>query len=181
MYKLRVGEPRSYAPPKSNARYGTNEASLIQQNGDPLADMLYTCNFTFLGLHEAYAATGNSKYRTMEDKLAEFFLRIQVKSPLHPELDGVWFRAFDFNIWDYWGSNADSGWGAWSVENGWTQGWIITVLSLRELDKNLWDLTRDSDIADRFEPIRRSMIPDENLSCPAFSLQHFGVFAHYNR
>lgn len=178
-----LGEPGKgdYAPPKSNARYGTNEASLIQQNGDPLADMLYTCNFTFLGLHEAYAATGNSKYRTMEDKLAEFFLRIQVKSPLHPELDGAWFRAFDFNIWDYWGSNADSGWGAWSVENGWTQGWIITVLSLRELNKNLWDLTRDSDIADRFEPIRQSMIPDENLSCPAFSLQHFAVSAHYNR
>ncbi len=157
-----------YAPPKSNAQYGTNEASLIQQNGDPLADMLYTCNFTFLGLHEAYAATGNSKYRTMEDKLAEFFLRIQVKSPRHPELDGAWYRAFDFSIWDYWGSNADSGWGAWSVETGWTQGWIITVLSLRELNNNLWDLTRHSHIADKFEPIRRSMIPDENLSCRGF-------------
>ncbi|MHC4181235.1 MAG: hypothetical protein ACYSWU_27370, partial [Planctomycetota bacterium] len=77
-----------YRPPRSNAEYGTKEASAIQQNGDPMADMLYTCNFTFLGLHEAYAVTGDPQYRKMADKLAEFFVRIQVRSEAHPELDG---------------------------------------------------------------------------------------------
>ena len=149
----------SYAPPTSNAGYGTNEASLIQQNGDPLADMLYTCNFTFLGLHEAYAATGNDKYLQMENKLAEFFIRIQVSSEDHPELDGAWYRAFDYAEWDYWGSNADHGWGAWCVESGWTQGWITTVLALRDLNLNLWDLTAESEIEKVFDPIRQRMMP----------------------
>ena len=118
----------SYAPPASNAEYGTSEASLIQSNDDQVADLLYTCNFTFLGLHEAYAATGDPQYKRMADKLAEFLIRIQVKSDKHNNLDGGWFRAFDFRQWEYWGSNADHGWGAWCIEAGWTQAWIPTVL-----------------------------------------------------
>ncbi len=102
----------NFRPPLSNAEYGTNEASLIQENGDPVADLLYTCNFAFLGLHEAYAATGEEHYREMADRLADFLVRVQVRSETHPELDGGWFRAFDFNQWEYWGSNADHGWGA---------------------------------------------------------------------
>ena len=152
-----------YAPPTSNVSYGTSEASLIQQNGDPLADMLYTCNFAFLGLHEAYAATGNGKYLRMENKLAEFFIRIQVSSEDHPELDGAWYRAFDYELWDYWGSNADHGWGAWSVESGWTQGWITTVLALRETNLNLWDLTARSEIEKVFDPIRQEMMPEDQI------------------
>ena len=103
----------SYRPPRSNAEYGKHEASAIHENGDPMADMLYTCNFAFLGLHEAYAATGDKLYREMADGLAEFFVRIQVRSEAHPELDGGWFRSFDYEKWDYWGANADAGWGAW--------------------------------------------------------------------
>jgi hypothetical protein len=150
-----------YPPARSNAEYGTNEASLIQANGDPVADMLYTCNFTFLGLHEAYAATHDPQFRRMADKLADFLVRIQVTSEAHPELDGGWFRAFDYRKWDYWGSNADAGWGAWSIEVGWTQAWIPTVLALRELDLNLWDLTSKSRIARHWEKCRQSMLGDD--------------------
>ncbi len=149
-----------YPPPRSNAGYGKQEAPLIQQNGDPVADLLYTCNFTFLGLHEAFGATGEPQYKDMADKLAEFLIRIQVRSEMHPELDGAWFRAFDFNKWDYWGSNADSGWGAWSVEVGWTQGWVPTVLALRELKLNLWDLTKGSTIQRHWEKNRRLMLTE---------------------
>ena len=149
-----------YPPPRSNAGYGKEEAPLIQQNGDPVADLLYTCNFTFLGLHEAFGATGDPQYKEMADKLAEFLIRIQVRSETHPELDGAWFRAFDFSKWDYWGSNADSGWGAWSVEVGWTQGWVPTVLALRELKLNLWDLTKDSTIQRHWEKNRRLMLTE---------------------
>lgn len=148
-----------YRPPRSNEEYGEHEAPLIQDNSDPIADLLYTCNFTFLGLHEAYAATGEKLYRDMADRLAEFLIRIQIFSPSHPELDGGWFRAFDYQRWDYWGSNADSGWGAWSIEVGWTQGWVPTVLTLRELNLNLWDLTRNSRIAQHWEKIRAEMLP----------------------
>ncbi len=166
----------SYRPPRSNAEYGTREASLIQQNGDPVADLLYTCNFAFLGLHEAHAATGESIYREMADRLAEFLIRIQVRSDAHPELDGGWFRAFDFRRWDYYGSNADSGWGAWAIEVGWTQAWIPTVLALRELDLNLWDLSKTSGIAKHWEKNRAPMLPEDQIELPpARRIEHAAV------
>ncbi|MEX2592808.1 MAG: hypothetical protein WD426_08535 [Anditalea sp.] len=104
-------EKSNTAPPTSNEDYGTAEAPLIQENGDPVADLLYTCNFTFLGLHEAYAATGDEQYKRMADKLADFLIRVQVRSEKHKTLDGGWFRAFDYQQWEYWGSNAGAGWG----------------------------------------------------------------------
>ena len=67
-------EKALFAPPKSNEAYGKDEAPLIQQNGDPLADLLYTTNFAFLGLHEAAAATGDAFYADAEDKLGEIFV-----------------------------------------------------------------------------------------------------------
>ena len=150
-------------PPRSNSEYGRGEAPLIQENGDSVSDLLYTCNFTFLGLNEAYAATKDEQYKRIADKLGDFLIRIQVKSEKHSELDGGWFRAFDYHQWEYWGSNADSGWGAWSIETGWTQAWIPTVLAMRELNENLWDISRNSKVNKSFEPIRRQMIPDEVL------------------
>lgn len=150
-----------YVPPLSNAAYGTNEAPLIQENGDQVSDLLYTCNFTFLGLHEAYAATGDEQYKRMADRLAEFLIRIQVRSEKHSALDGGWMRAFDFRQWEYFGSNADAGWGAWSIETGWTQAWIPSVLAMREINLNLWDITLNSRVGDNFENIRRQMIPDD--------------------
>jgi hypothetical protein len=124
----------------SNAAYGTTETPLIQANGDPACDLLYTLNSGFIGLHEAAAATGDARLRQAEDRLAAFLCRIQTRSQLRPELDGTWFRAFDFGRWDYWASNADAGWGAWCVETGWVQGWIVTTLALRQLHTTLWDL-----------------------------------------
>ncbi len=165
----------SYRPPRSNAEYGTSEASLIQANGDPVADLLYTCNFTFLGLHEAYAATGDEQYREMADRLAKFLVRVQVRSEDHPELDGGWFRAFDFNQWEYWGSNADHGWGAWSIEVGWTQAWIPTVLTMRELNANLWDMSQDSTVAEHWQKTREQMLPDSAFEEPEPSTSRHGA------
>ncbi len=148
-----------YPPPGSNRAYGTNEASLIAQNGDPVADLLYTNNFAFLGLHEAAAATGDKEIRAAEDKLAQFLSRIQVRSETHKQLDGGWFRAFDFGRWEHWGCNADHGWGAWAIESGWTQGWITSVLSMRRLSTSLWELTHQSTIERHHEKLRSEMIP----------------------
>ena len=148
-----------YPPPQSNEAYGTTEASLIAQNGDPVSDLLYTTNFAFLGLHEAVYATGDEKIRQATDKLAEFLCRIQVKSEGHPELDGGWMRAFDYERFEHWGSNADHGWGAWAIETGWTQGWIASILALRELDTSIWDLTKDSNIARHHPELRKELLP----------------------
>ena len=155
----------------SNEQYGTCEISLLQANGDPVSDMIYTCNFALLGLNEAAAATGDEKLRRAADRLAEFLVRIQIRSEAHPELDGGWFRGFDFRRWDYWGSNGDSGWGAWCTETGWTQAWIVTGLAMRQMNTSLWDMTKKSNIARQFEKYRRSMIPDEALVPPVSANQ----------
>ena len=152
-----------YPPSQSNKAYGTTEASLIQENGDPVADMLYTTNFAFIGLHEAAAATGAPRIKAAENKLAEFLCRIQIHSEKHPFLDGGWFRAFDFDRWEFWASNADAGWGAWSIESGWTCGWINAVLAMRQSDTSLWDLAKKCHIGRHHAKWRKRMIPDEVL------------------
>jgi hypothetical protein len=132
---------------RSNAGYGREEAPLIARNGDPVSDMLYTTNFAFFALNEAAQATGNPQYREAVKKLAGFLLRIQVKSS-QPDLNGAWFRAFDYNRWDYWASNADAGWGAWSTLTGWIQSWITATLALTEKQTGFWDITREMNMRD---------------------------------
>lgn len=127
----------------SNKNYGSNEASLIAKNGDPVSDMLYTCNFAFFALNEAAQATGNPKYKEAVSKLSDFLVRVQAKSKNHTDIDGAWFRAFDYNRWDYWASNADNGWGAWSTLTGWIQSWIVSTQVLIEMDQSYWEVTKN--------------------------------------
>lgn len=148
-----------YPPPPSNQAYGGNEASLIQKNGDPVCDLLYTTNFAFLGLHEAAAATDEKYYYDAEDRLAEFLCRIQVRSDAHPELDGAWFRGFDFERWQYWASDADAGWGAWCAITGWTHSWITSVLAMRQMNTSLWELTAQPTFVDEYNKFRPAMLP----------------------
>ncbi|MFA6702168.1 MAG: hypothetical protein WCR12_05135 [Dysgonamonadaceae bacterium] len=151
-------EMGKYPPPKSNEAYGTNEASLIAKNGDPVSDLLYTTNFAFLGLHEASYVLKDPKLKKAVDKLAEFLCRIQVSSKKHPELHGGWMRAFDYDKFEHWGSNADSGWGAWVIESGWTQGWITSILALREIDTSIWKLTEHSEIEKNYSKLKEEML-----------------------
>ncbi len=150
--------PGRYGPPSTNEAYGKNEASLIHTNGDPLCDLLYTTNFAFLGLHEAAAATGETYYADAEDRLAGFLCRIQAASESHPELDGAWFRAFDYERWEHWASNADAGWGAWSTETGWTQAWIVAVLAMREMGVSLWDISAGNSAGEYFDDLKQVML-----------------------
>ena len=55
-------------------------------------------------------------------------------------MDGAWFRAFDYEDWDYWASNADAGWGAWSTLTGWIQSWIVGTLARQQQEQSLWEL-----------------------------------------
>ena len=145
--RLGPGGWGKYAPPQSNEEYGTTEASLVQANGDPVCDQLYTANFAFLGLHEAAAATGQEWLLEAEARLADFMCRIQVRSQVHPYLEGCWMRGFDYERWEYWGSSADAGWGAWSVESGWTNTWIAAVLAMRHSGRSLFDVASSSHVA----------------------------------
>jgi len=127
--------------PTSNEAYGTTETPLIQQNGDPATDQLYTTGFALFALHEAAAATGDAGLRRAEDRLAGFLCRIQIRSAKFPWLDGWWFRAFDDKRWEAWASSADAGWGAWSLEAGWAAAWTAATLALRVKNTTFWNLT----------------------------------------
>lgn len=138
-----LGSPETgqFPPPASNENYGTHEASLIQNDGDPACDLLYSTNYAFLGLHEAAAVTRDATLLAAEDKLAEFLCRIQLTSESMPRLSGCWMRSFDYDLWEYFGSSADAGWGAWCVESGWTNTWIASVLAMRSMRTSLFDLS----------------------------------------
>jgi hypothetical protein len=137
----------SFPPPQSNEAYGTTEASLIQENGDPATDLLYTANWAYLGLHEAAITLEDAKLSALVDRMTEFFCRIQVRSEAHPYLDGCWMRSFDYEKWEYWGSSADTGWGAWCVESGWVNTWICSVMAMRRSKRSLFDLSAKDDFA----------------------------------
>jgi hypothetical protein len=146
--------------PRRNEDYGTSETPLLQQDGDPVSDQLYTTGFALLGLHEAVGATGDSKLKQAEDKLAKYLCRIQTRSQKFPQLNGAWFRAFDDRRWEAWASSADVGWGAWSIESGWGQAWIAAVLALREQGTTVWDFTAKSRVRDHFPILKAQMLPD---------------------
>ena len=158
----KLGDPEYgvYRAPASNEEYGTTEAPVIQRNGDPATDLLYTMNFAFLGLHEAAAATGDPALRSAVDRMAEFFCRIQVRSERHPYLDGAWMRSFDFRYWEYWGSSADAGWGPWCVESGWTNSWIASVLAMRLLGDTLFNL----DLSERMRRLLPELLQEMELA-----------------
>ena len=124
-----------------NEDYGSDEGSLIFRNGEKVSCMLYTNNFALFSLNEAAQATGIARYQTAAAKLSTFLTRIQVQSKVHPDLDGAWFRGFDYGRWDYWASNSDAGWGAWCTLTGWIQSWIVTTQTQLEQHTSFWQVT----------------------------------------
>jgi hypothetical protein len=155
-----------YGATKNNQDYGRHEAPLIAENGDEVADMLYTTNFAFFALNEAAAATGDKQYTEATKKIADFLVRIQVQSQQHPDLDGAWFRAFDYKRWEYWASNADAGWGAWGTLTGWTQSWIVATLAMQQKQNSLWQLTQSSGIQKEALPAIKTMLTTKSDFLP---------------
>ncbi len=147
--------------PASNEAYGTSETPLMQTDGDPVSDQLYSTNFALIGLHEAAEATHDPKLKQAEDKLVEYVVRIQTRSDSLPYLSGTWFRAFDFRRWDYWSSSGDAGWGAWCAETGWGPAWNGITIGLRQHHTSLWELTRSSKIARHVERVRELMAQND--------------------
>jgi len=154
---------------ESNEEYGSAEMTVMFRTGDPVADLIYVMHPALLGLHEGAAVTGDEDLKRAADRMAEFLVRVQVRSEAHPDLDGAWYRAFDTRRWDYWGSNGDNGWGVWCTETGWTQSRTVAALALRRLNTTMWDMTAGSRIADHFEEYRKRMDIDEAVAIAAAS------------
>ena len=149
---------------KSNPAYGGAEGPIIQNNGDPCVDNLYTQPFAFLGLTEAARATSNDanrkEYETYLRKLTDFVVRTQQVSDVYPEFDGVWFRGFDYDKWETYGSDGDLEWGVWTTESGWTEAWLNGCVSLRVLDVCVWELSESMDMTDDFATVKEIMLKE---------------------
>ena len=84
--------------------------------------------------------------RLIKDDLASRHIDYEGKDV---EQGGPWGYRHQFNI-------ADAGWGAWCTETGWIQGWILTVLALRQMNTSLWDLTVTSQVGRHLDSLRET-------------------------
>ncbi|MDO4608133.1 MAG: hypothetical protein Q4B40_02950 [Clostridia bacterium] len=154
----------SCGPFTKNSEYGTHESPVIQNNGDPCTDALYTSNFAAMSLNEAYSAVKAaknsklaSKYQKYVKSTSDYLVRIQQASA-DSKYNGVWFRGFDYKKWETYGSDGDAGWGIWVTESGWTQSFISYSLSLQSMGTNMWDYTSKSSIGKHFDSVKKTML-----------------------
>lgn len=116
------------------ARNHKGECALLAENGDPVADLLYTNNWLPLGFAYAYMVTGNAVYYERWASVASFLASAQMYSDL-PHLDGAWARAFDLDRCENFGIPYDAGWGPYCIESGWTVGEILMGLMFMSIAK----------------------------------------------
>ena len=114
------------------ARGAPGECSLLAENGDPTADLLYSNNWLPVGFAYAYKATGDRYYYERWRGIAAFFIKTQAIAPGAP-IDGLWSRAFDMDLREVCGCPNDIGWAANCSETGWTNAEILMGLMLPEL------------------------------------------------
>lgn len=118
------------------SRKENGECALLAENGDPVADLLYSVNWLPLGFAYAYLVTGDELFRNLWLDVAGFMVSCQIHSE-DPTLDGAWARAFDLKYWEINGVPHDVGWAPCCVESGWTVGEILMGLQFMKIVENL--------------------------------------------
>lgn len=116
------------------SRESRGECSILTENGDPVADMLYSTNWLPLGFAYAEYATGDSWFRQLWQDVVRFCIRSQVISE-NPKTNGSWCRAFDMEMGEAYGCPHDAGWAAYASESGWTNAEILMGMMLPEVLK----------------------------------------------
>lgn len=109
------------------SRMSRGECSVLTENGDPIADFLYSTNWLPLGFAWAYKATGDERYNKLWREVSAFFICTQSHSEKKIE-NGCWFRAFDMDLHEVYAAPHDAGWGPNASESGWTDSEIIMGL-----------------------------------------------------
>jgi hypothetical protein len=113
------------------SRESRGECSLLTENGDPVADLLYSTNWLPIGFAYAYLATGDGRFKTLWREVVSFCIRSQVRSA-DPKTDGSWCRAFDLDLGEAYGCPHDVGWAAYCSESGWTDAEILMGMMMPE-------------------------------------------------
>ncbi|MBO7157773.1 MAG: hypothetical protein J6W31_04140, partial [Clostridia bacterium] len=118
------------------ARNNQGECALLANNGDPVADLLYSNNWLPLGFAYAYLATGEEKFRQKWQEICTFLSHCQIHSH-DPKLNGAWTRAMDMNRMEAYGVPHDVGWAPCCIESGWTVGEILMGVQFMYLAEKL--------------------------------------------
>lgn len=115
---------------------GEEESSLITENGDPVADLLYSNNWLPVAFMQAYLITGDDKFNKLWERNVKFFINTQIKSD-NKQINGTWARAYDVDRKEVYGSPADMGWGPWAIESGWSIAEVTAGLYMGLLKEEL--------------------------------------------
>ncbi len=114
------------------SRFSTGECSILTENGDPVADLLYSSNWLPIGFAYAYRATGDERYKKLWKETVTFFLRAQMFSD-DPKLNGGWCRSFDMDLGEAYGCPHDLGWAANAAMTGWMASEILMGMMLPDV------------------------------------------------
>lgn len=118
------------------ARNENGECALLANNGDPVADLLYSLNWLPIGFLQAWFVTGEPHFLRRWEGIARFMASAQIESR-DPLLDGGWARALDMERWEVFAVPFDVGWGPWAIESGWTVAEIASGLAMGLLRDDL--------------------------------------------
>lgn len=116
------------------SRESTGECSLLTENGDPVADLLYSVNWLPIGFAFAFHATGDEWFESLWKDVVKFFIRSQIISD-DPKTNGSWCRGFDMDLGEAYGCPHDIGWAAYASESGWTNAEILMGMMMPEILK----------------------------------------------
>ena len=109
------------------SRTAGTESSMLADNGNEIAELLYSVNWLPLGFSYAYYVTGDEIFRQKWESIAKFLSNAQINSA-DKTIDGAWSRCLDLKRMEYYGMPHDVGWGPCCVESGWTVGEILMGL-----------------------------------------------------
>ncbi len=109
------------------SRNHNGECALLADNGDPVADLLYSNNWLPLAFSYAYFVTKEKRFYDLWCDTASFMAMAQMRSDF-THLNGAWARAFDMDMRENYGMPHDLGWGPYCIESGWSVGEILMGL-----------------------------------------------------
>lgn len=111
------------------SRTAGTESSMLADNGNEIAELLYSLNWLPLGFSYAYHVTGDPLFLKKWEDIGCFFTRAQIVSE-DKTIDGAWARCLDLKRMEIYGMPHDVGWGPCCIESGWTVAEILMGLGL---------------------------------------------------
>ena len=117
------------------SRTSGTESSMLADNGNEIAELLYSLNWLPLGFAYAYYVTDDVTFLNKWEDICKFFANSQIVSQ-DKTIDGAWSRCLDLKRMEIYGMPHDVGWGPCCIESGWTVAEIAMGLGFGMAIKN---------------------------------------------